>query len=172
MFIKHLFGLTEREGGRTPDVPGRTTAHPPRLAGLHTLQEVVVLRLLAGLLRPVEEVVLRDGDLEPLVVARPHVLARLVLQPDPREDEGVGEDVIEQRVVDDDSLGQIGIEIERTCCGLSHGFELHWISEGVTQPVVDHGHVRHPEGGVHHGLLESGVQREGFLLHTAENIWT
>ena len=53
-----LHGLTERDGVRTPDVPGRSTAHPPRLAGLHALQEVVLLLLLAGLLRSVEEVVL------------------------------------------------------------------------------------------------------------------
>ena len=48
---------------RTPDIPGRSTAHPLRLVGLHALQEVVLLLLLAGLLRPVEEVVLGDGDL-------------------------------------------------------------------------------------------------------------
>ena len=59
---------------RTPGVPGRSTAHTPRLAGLHTLQEVVVLLLLAGLLRPVEEVVLGDGDLVVFIISRLNVL--------------------------------------------------------------------------------------------------
>ena len=66
--------MTERDGVRTPDVPGRPTPHTLRLAGLHALQEVVVLLLLAGLLRPVEEVVLGDGDLMPLIVSGTHVL--------------------------------------------------------------------------------------------------
>ena len=52
--LELLHGLTERDGVRAPGVPGRPTAHTLRLAGLHTLEEVVVLRLLAGLLRPVE----------------------------------------------------------------------------------------------------------------------
>ena len=50
VLLQLLHGLTERDGVRTPGVPGRSTAHHPRLAGLHTLQEVVVL-LFAGLLR-------------------------------------------------------------------------------------------------------------------------
>ena len=65
VLMELVHGLTERDGVRTPGVPGRSTAHTLRLAGLHTLQEVVVLLLLTGLLRPVEEVVLRDGDVIP-----------------------------------------------------------------------------------------------------------
>ena len=69
-----VHGLTERDGGRTPDVPGRSTTHHPRLAGLHATQEVVLLLLLAGLLRPVKKEVLADGDLVPLLVSGLHVL--------------------------------------------------------------------------------------------------
>ena len=46
MMVELLHGLTERDGVRTPD---RSTPHPPRLACLQALQEVVVLLLLAGL---------------------------------------------------------------------------------------------------------------------------
>ena len=70
---------------RTPDVPGRSTAHHPRLAGLHTLQEVVVLLLLAGLLRSVEEVVLGHGDLVEIKVPRLQVLPCFVLKKNPGE---------------------------------------------------------------------------------------
>ena len=111
-----------------------------------------------------------DGDLEPLEISGLHVLPRLVLQPDPREHETVGKDAVEQRVVDDDSLCHIGIKIEDPSGCESHGWEHHWISEGVTHPVEDRGHVGAPQGGVHHGLLDRGAQWEGFLLHTAENI--
>ena len=68
--LELVHGLTERDGVRTPGVPGRSTPHHPRLADLHALQEVVLLPLhllLAGLLRPVEEVVLGDGDIVFLV---------------------------------------------------------------------------------------------------------
>ena len=102
-------GLTERDGVRTPDVPGRTTAHTLRLAGLHTLQEVVVLLLLAGLLRPVEEVVLGDGDVVPVIVVRLHVEPHLVLQPDPGEGEGVGDHVVELGVVENDPVVDVGV---------------------------------------------------------------
>ena len=66
---------------RTPDVPGRSTAHHPRLAGLHALQEVVVLLLLlAGLLRPVEEVVLGEDDVVVVKLTRLQVLPGLVIR--------------------------------------------------------------------------------------------
>ena len=111
MFIKHLFGLTEREGGRTPGVPGRTTAHHPRLAGFHTLQEVVVLRLLAGLLRPVEEVVLRDGDLIIIIGASHHVLSCIVLDQDPRK-QSSDEKLVVFRVVDKNPVIKVGVQVE------------------------------------------------------------
>ena len=79
-----VHGLTERDGVRTPDVPGRSAAHHPRLAGLHTIQEIVVLLLLAGLLRPVEEVMFGEGDLVEIKGARLHIPC-LVLQQDPRK---------------------------------------------------------------------------------------
>ena len=70
---------------RTPDVPGRSTPHPPGLAGLHTLQEVVVLLLLARLLRPVEELVLCDEDIVAFIVACLEVLSGNVMDQDPGE---------------------------------------------------------------------------------------
>ena len=112
MVLELLHALTERDGERTPDVPGRSTAHPPRLAGLHALQEVVVLLLLAGLLRPVEEVVLGEKDPTELVTSRLEawVVAILVLQPDPGEGDGVGDEVVKLGVVDDDSVADVGVE--------------------------------------------------------------
>ena len=113
VLIELLHGLTERDGLRTPDVPGRTTTHPPRLAGLHALQEVVVLLLLAGLLRPVEEVVLDDGDLAEFVVASLHVLSCLVLQPDPRKDAEFCENVVKLGIVDYNAIVEAGIQVEQ-----------------------------------------------------------
>ena len=112
MVLELLHGLTERDGVRTPDVPGRSTPHTPGLAGLHALQEVVVLLLLAGLLRPVEEVVLGDGDPTVLVVARPQRFLGLKVKQDPGENEAVGHDVVKLGVVDDDSVVEAGVEIE------------------------------------------------------------
>ena len=171
---------------RTPDVPGRSTAHTPGQAGLHARQEVVVLLLLAGLLRPVEEVVLGDGyevtylvckwgkffAYHTIIVAGLHVLPRLVLQPDPREDLASLQDVVKAGVVDDDSVAELRVEVEGegvvltvTCRHLAR------IYEAVTHPVVEHGHVAPPQGGVHPGLLHTGVQRKSILRHTALNFW-
>ena len=80
MLLELVHGLTERDGVRTPDVPGRSTPHHPRLAGLHALQEVVVLLLLAGLLRPVEEVVLGEDDVVVVKLTRLQVLPGLVIR--------------------------------------------------------------------------------------------
>ena len=110
--LELLHGLTERDGVRTPDVPGRSTANLPRLAGLHALQEVVVLLLLAGLLRPVEEVVLGDGDEVSLIVAALHVPVPLVLQHDPGEDLASLQDEVKAGVVDKDSVVQVRVEIK------------------------------------------------------------
>ena len=74
VLLELLHGLTERDGGRTPGVPGWSTPRHPGLAGLHTLQEVVVLLLLAGLLRSVEEVVFDDRELVVVIGARYYVL--------------------------------------------------------------------------------------------------
>ena len=63
VLLELLHGLTERDGVWTPGVPGRSTPHHLRQAGLHALQEVVMLLLHTGLLRSVEVVVLSDGDL-------------------------------------------------------------------------------------------------------------
>ena len=66
---------------RTPDVPGRSTPHHPRLAGLHALQEVVVLLLLlAWLVWPVEEVVLGEDDVVVVKLTRLQVLPGLVIR--------------------------------------------------------------------------------------------
>ena len=156
--------LTEREGGRTPGVPGRSTAHPPRLAGLDTLQEVVVLRLLAGLLRPVEEVVLGESEPAVLVVARPQLFLRLIVQKDPREGEVVHDDVVELGVVDDESVAHIRLQIEEEALSVELGGERQGIVEGVTQPCVHRGHAAAPQGGVHQVLLDG--PGEGVLPHT------
>ena len=79
---------------------------------MSALEEVVVLLLLTGLLRPVEEVVLGDGEEVSLVMPGLHVPARLVLQPDPGEDLASLHDVVEAGVVDDDSVAQLRVEKE------------------------------------------------------------
>ena len=96
VLLELVHSPTELDVLRAPGVPGGSAAHPSSLAGLDTLQEVVLL-LLAQLLRPVEQVVLGDADVVPLVVTGHHVLPRLVLQPDPGECEGVGHHVVEFR---------------------------------------------------------------------------
>ena len=162
-----VHGLTQVDGGRTPYIPGRLTAHHLGLAGLDTLQEVVVLLLLAGLLRPVEEVVLRDGDLEKVEVSSMHVLSSLVIQPDPRKQKTIGEDVIILGVVEENFITHVGVQ--REFATINHGMNPLRVSECVTHPVVDRGHVAAPEGGVRHGLLDGGVEREGSVLHAGEN---
>ena len=104
VLIQLVHSLTERDGLGTPGVPGRSTAHSPRLAGLHTLQEVVVLLLLAGLLRPVEEVVLGHGDLVEIKVSRLQVLPCFVLKKNPGENGVAGENVVELGVVQENSV--------------------------------------------------------------------
>ena len=111
VLVQLLHGLTERDGGRTPGVPGRSTAHPPRLTGLHTTKEVVVLLLLAGLLRPVEEVVLRDGDLIVIIGASHHVLSCIVLDQDPRK-QSSDEKLVVFRVVDKNPVIKVGVQVE------------------------------------------------------------
>ena len=122
---------------RTPDIPGRSTPHLPRLAGLHALQEVVVLLLLAGLLRPVEEAVLGESDLVVAAVARHHVPACLVLQPDPRKGQTIDEDMIELGVVDHHFVGYVRVQIELAT--VNSGFDFLRVIEGVAHPVVDRG---------------------------------
>ena len=106
-----VHGLTQVDGGRTPYIPGRLTAHHLGLAGLDTLQEVVVLLLLAGLLRPVEEVVLRDGDLIVIIGASHHVLSCIVLDQDPRK-QSSDEKLVVFRVVDKNPVIKVGVQVE------------------------------------------------------------
>ena len=136
--LELLHGLTERDGVRTPDVPGRSTPHTPRLAGLHALQEVVVLLLLpllAGLLRPVEEVVLGETDEEIGEVPGPlHALTSLVLQHDPRKGEAVDQNQIEFGVVEENFVTHV--RLQKEVAAKSVGFDFLWVSEGVAHPVV------------------------------------
>ena len=174
VLVQLLHGLTERDGGRTPGVPGRSAAHPPRQTGLQTLQEVVVLLLLllvTGVLRPVEEVVLGDGDEVSHHMAGLHVPLRLVLQPDPGEDLALHH-VVEPGVVDDDSVADMRVEIEGEVVALA-GVRRHFVrvDEGVAHPEVDIGHLAAPHGGVHRVLLHTGAQMESVLRHTAANLW-
>ena len=53
-----------------------------------------------------------ESYVEPLVVAKLHVLAGFVLQPDPREGQGVGHDVVKPGVVEDDSVVEARVEVE------------------------------------------------------------
>ena len=149
VLLELLHGLTERNGVRTPGVPGRSTPHHPGLAGLHALQEVVVLLLLAGLLRPVEEVVLGDGDVEKGEISCPPVL---IIQPDPRKGEAVDENQIELGVMEEDFVGYVGLQKESAA--ISIGVDFLRVSEGVTHPIVDGGHLAPPQGGVHLVLLD------------------
>ena len=178
MLLELDHGLTERDGVRTPDVPGRSTAHTFSLAGLHALQKVVVLLLLAGLLRPVEEVVLGDGDVVPVKVVGLHVEVDLVLQPDPGEGEGVGDHVVELWVVENNSVVDGGLQKEEEAVVDHVRLQLVRVEEGVAHPVVDRGHLAVPHGLLHHGVLvfyvmdrvlDGGVTREGLLLDTALN---
>ena len=152
---------------RTPGVPGRSAAHHPGLAGLHTLQEVVVLLLLAGLLRPVEEVVLGESHPTEVVPARPHVLSCLVIQPDTGEGESVGDDVVKLGVVDQDSVAQAGLQVEEAV-GVDLSGERLGVGEGVTHPGVHRGHAAAPQRGVRHVLLD--VEGEGLLPDTPLHI--
>ena len=68
------------------------------------------------------------------------------------------------RVMDKYSIVEVGVQTERV------EVETLVVDVGVTHPVEDRRHVAAPVAGVHHDLLDSGVQWEGFLLHTAENI--
>ena len=164
---------------RTPDVPGRSTAHPPCLAGLDALQEVVVLLLLAGLLRPVEEVVLGEDDVAPLEVSGRHVLTCLVLEPQPGDGQTVGQDVVELGVVEHHLQVEARLQVEPEL-GLP-GLKFARVEEGVAQPEVDRGHLAPPQRGVQHGNLQpeishrvfdGGVEREGFLPYTLRHIST
>ena len=96
---------------RTPGVPGRSTPHHPRLAGLHALQEVVVLLFLAGLLRPVEVVVLGDLDLVVIKIARLEVLSCRVLQQDPGK-QASQENVVKFRIMDENSVVEVRVKLE------------------------------------------------------------
>ena len=181
MLLELLHCLTERDGQRTPHIPGRSAPDISRLAGLHALQEVVVLLLLTGLLRPVEVVVFGDGDVEPLVMAGLHVLPRLVLQPDPWEGEGVGDDVVKPGVVEDDSVAEAGVQVEEETISDHVGIDFVRECEGVTHPVVHRVHDAAPQGLRHHGVsglhvdhrvLDGVSEREGAVLYTGQDLCT
>ena len=171
--LELLHSLTERDGVRTPDVPGRSTPHTPRLAGLHALQEVVVLLLLlpllAGLLRPVEEVVLGEGDLVQFIIPRLDVLTRLVLEQDPRIDSSFPDRNVELGIVDHNSVAKTGIQEEDRVIPVFDCFIR--VYEGVTETQVDDVHMAAPEYRVFHvQLLHGGVQGEGLLSDAAQDI--
>ena len=174
VLLQLLHGLTERDGVRTPDVPGRSTPHTPRLAGLHALQEVVVLLLLllpllAGLLRPVEEVVLGEGDLVQFIIPRLDVLTRLVLEQDPRIDSSFPDRNVELGIVDHNSVAKTGIQVEDRVIPVFDCFIR--VYEGVAETQVDDVHMAAPEFRVFHvHLLHSGVQGEGLLSDAAQDI--
>ena len=168
MLLELLHCLTERDGGRTPHIPGWSAPDISRLTGLHALQEVVVLLLLAGLLRPVEEVVVGEGDPTVVPVVGFIVHSCLVHQQDPGEDETVGDDVVKLRVVDEDPVAEVGVEEEQEVVGVDVRRKKVRIGEGVTEPGEHRGHVAAPQGGVHHVLLD--VEGEGFLLHTPHHL--
>ena len=109
---------------------------------------------------------LGDGDVEVVKVSRP--LVSLVIQQDPGEGEGIGQDMMEQRVMDENFVRNVGLQKE--LASVLTGYDVLSVSEGVAQPVEDSGQVAAPQGGVHLGLLDDGSQWEGSLLHTAENI--
>ena len=166
--------LTERDGVRTPDIPGRSTPHTPGLAGLDALQEVVVLLLLAGLLRPVEEVVLGYSDFIEFIIARPRVLPCLVIQPDPRKEAISGQNVVEFRIMEDNSVVKTGVQVEHgvieAACLVCSDFL--GICVGVAHPEYYVGHVAAPEASVHQVLLDGGVEGDGVLAHTGSHIST
>ena len=170
--LELLHSLTERDGVRTPGVPGRSTPHTPRLAGLHALQEVVVLlplSLLAGLLRPVEEVVLGEGDLVQFIIPRLDVLTRLVLEQDPRIDSSFPDRNVELGIVDHNSVAKTGIQVEDRVIPVFDCFIR--VYEGVAETQVDDVHMAAPEYRVFHvHLLHSGVQGEGLLSDEAQDI--
>ena len=170
MLVQLVHGLTERDGVRTPGVPGRSTPHHPRLAGLHALQEVVVLLLLlAGLLRPVEEVVLGDGDLVGFIIARLCVLLRLVMHEHPRKDAAFYDRKVELGIVDEDSVVEAGVEVEG---GVSSVLvRLVWVCEGVADTKKDQRHLAAPQGGVPAVVMpHGGVQGESVVSDTALDI--
>ena len=172
MLVQLVHGLTERDGVRTPDVPGRSTPHTPRLAGLHALQEVVVLLLLpllAGLLRPVEEVVLGEGDLVQFIIPRLDVLTRLVLEQDPRIDSSFPDRNVELGIVDHNSVAKTGIQVEDRVIPVFDCFIR--VYEGVAETQVDDVHMAAPEYRVFHvHLLHGGIQGEGLLSDAAQDI--
>ena len=96
------------------------------------------------------------------------LLCCLVVQPNSRENQADRKDMIELGIMDDHFVRYVGVQKE--LAAIESGAHFLWASEGVAHPVVGRGHVAAPEGGVHHGLLDSGAQREGSLLHTAEHI--
>ena len=120
-----------------------------------------------------------EGDVEPLVVAGLHVLAGLVLQPDPREGQGVGDDVVKLGVVEDDSVVEAGVEIEEETVGDHVGIDLVFEGEGVAHPVVDGVHDAAPQLLSHHGVsglhvldgvLDGVSEGEGVVPHTVQHL--
>ena len=73
-----------------------------------------------------------------------HVLARLVLQPDAREGQGVGHDVVKLGVVEDDSVVEAGVEVEEETIRDHVSIDSVCEGEGVTHPVVDGVHDAAP----------------------------
>ena len=174
VLVQLVHCLTERDGVRTPGVPGRSTPHHPRLAGLDALQEVVVLLLLAGLLRPVEEAVLGESDLVVAAVARQHVPACLVLQPDPRKDAVLEENVVEFGIVDDNSVVQLRVQVEHSLVEAPFLVRSHFLvaGEGVAHPSEYGGHVAPPQRLGQRVVPDGGVQGDRVVSHTVTDIST
>ena len=66
-------------------------------------------------------------------------------------------------VVDEDSVAEVGVEVEQEAVGVDVRGERQGVGEGVTEPGIHRGHPAAPQRGVHYGLLN--VQGERLLSH-------
>ena len=179
MCLQSASRQTERDHLWAPDVPDRPAARSPSLAGLDTLEIVVLLPLLllvTRLLRPVDQVMLSHAEHEPFEMSRFHVvLARLELQQYPGSCERVEPDHVVSRVVYKHSVVEAGVKVEDELLRVG---DLVRVEEGVTHPIVDCGHLAAPDCVVEervlivvqHDVLNAGGEVEGVLLDTARDL--
>ena len=127
-------------------VPGRSAAHLQGLAGLDTLQEAVLLSLLAGLVREVHLLVVRHTDVQPLEGAQQSVGS--VVSPEAGEHQGVGHEVVVVRVVQEHSVGQPHVQAKHQ--GVLHHVSLEVLrqGEGITAAHVHCSHGLLPQSWV------------------------
>ena len=93
---------------RTPDIPGRSTPHSLCLAGLHALQEVVVLLLHTRGGRPVEKLVFGHRDLVVFIMSGLKVLSCRILEENPRK-EAFREKMVVFSIMDKNSVVKGGV---------------------------------------------------------------